>query len=133
MASKRKRSNGSFVEGDQTSNVEKKHKENPLPFDINDKLIEINESDPSIAADGATSMKTDWHALSTLDVNGNYSVNTSGIDETMSDHSNEYGIGDVVWAAAPGFRFWPAIVCNSGEGRYYEGRNFVSIPYSELV
>lgn len=73
-------------------------------------------STPSMVLSDTISMDPEQYAPVEID---NENTNSE-----MNNNSNEFKIGDIVWAAATGFRFWPAIVWNSNDESYMEGNFF---------
>lgn len=51
-------------------------------------------------------------------------IDNENTNSEMNNNSDEFKIGDIVWAAATGFRFWPAIVWNSDDESYIQGNFF---------
>lgn len=76
-------------------------------------------STPSMVLNDTISMDTEQYSPMEI-VNEN-------TNSEMNNNSNEYKIGDIVWAAATGYRFWPAIVWNSDDKSYIEGNTFFPI------
>lgn len=81
-----------------------------------DLIVETTNSDDHLLVE--TALNTNESSIMELDhdsfVKPISDLNSAIIfNQEMNNNLNEYQVGDLVWAAAAGFRFWPAFICNS--------------------